>query len=200
MHLSCHSYFSLRYGTLSVENLVEEAVMKNASVMALTDINNSTGIMDFVATCNEKGVKPVAGIEFRSADRLLYTGLAKNNEGFRELNEFLSRHNLGNLPFPDRAPEFEHAFVIYPLQNSEIRHPSPVTCHASPVTRHSSPVTRHPSPVTRHPSLVTRNASPVTRHPSPVTCHQKKNSRKTPAASETHQLQCYFFLGLISRS
>ncbi len=115
MHLSCHSYYSLRYGTLSIENLVEEAVRANASTLALTDINNSTGIMDFVAACREKGIKPIAGIEFRCDDRLLFTGFAKNNDGFRELNEFLSHHNINNLPLPDRAPEMENVFVVYPF-------------------------------------------------------------------------------------
>ena len=94
MYLNCHSYFSLRYGTLSIEKLVDEAVSCGVKVLALTDINNSTGIMDFVAACKEKGIKPIAGIEFRRDDRLLYIGLAQDNEGFRELNEFLSHHNL----------------------------------------------------------------------------------------------------------
>ncbi|MFZ4520658.1 MAG: DNA polymerase III subunit alpha [Bacteroidales bacterium] len=115
MYLNCHSYYSLRYGTISVENLVEGAVRNHVSAMALTDINNSTGMMEFVAVCREKGIKPIAGIEFRLEDQLLYTGLAVNNEGFRELNEFLSHHNLNNLPLPDKAPEFNNVFVIYPF-------------------------------------------------------------------------------------
>ena len=115
MFLNCHSYYSLRYGTISIENLVEEAVKNHVTALALTDINNSTGIMEFVAACREKGIKPLAGIEFRRDDRLLYTGLARNNEGFRELNEFLSRHNLGDMLLPDRPPEMEDVFVIYPL-------------------------------------------------------------------------------------
>lgn len=47
MYLNCHSYFSLCYGTLSVERLVEEAIRKGVTAMALTDINNSTGVLDF---------------------------------------------------------------------------------------------------------------------------------------------------------
>jgi DNA-directed DNA polymerase III PolC len=115
MYLNCHSYYSLRYGTISTGNLVEEAKRNCVTAMALTDINNTTGIIEFVAACRENGIKPIAGIEFRSEDQLLYIGLAKNNTGFRELNEFLSCRNLGNLPFPVRAPAFENAFVIYPF-------------------------------------------------------------------------------------
>jgi DNA polymerase III alpha subunit len=121
MYLNCHSYFSLRYGTLSLEKLVEEAVKYHVPALALTDINNSTGIMDFVKICKEKGIKPIAGIEFRKGDELLYIGLAKNNEGFRELNEFLTHYTLCNQQLPDRMPEFENVAVIYPLRTGELR-------------------------------------------------------------------------------
>jgi len=118
MYLNCHSYFSLRYGTLSIEKLVESAKALGITALALTDINNSTGIMDFVKICKENGIKPIAGIEFRRGEELLYIGLAKNNEGFRELNEFLSHNNLHNLALPDKVPEFENVVVICPVQSA----------------------------------------------------------------------------------
>jgi len=120
MFLNCHSYYSLRYGTLSIEKLVETAKSFGGTTLALTDINNSTGIIDFVKACRENGIRPVAGIEFRRDEKLLYIGLARNNEGFRELNEFLSVHTLNRLPLPDQAPEFGNVVLIYPLQNSEM--------------------------------------------------------------------------------
>ena len=120
MFLNCHSYYSLRYGTLSIEKLVETAKACGVTTLALTDINNSTGIIDFVKTCRENRIRPVAGIEFRKDEKLLYIGLARNNEGFRELNEFLSYHTLNRLPLPNQPPEFENVVLIYPLQSSEI--------------------------------------------------------------------------------
>ncbi len=115
MYLNCHSYYSLRYGTLPVERLIEEAANYHIDTLALTDINNSMGIPDFVRECSEQGIKPVAGIEFRDGkNKLLYIGIAQNNEGFRELNEFLSKHNLGKTPLPALAPDFEQVFIIYP--------------------------------------------------------------------------------------
>ncbi len=114
MYINCHSYYSLRYGTLSIDRLVESAKAMGIKTLALTDINNSTGIMDFVKICKENGIRPIAGIEFRNGDRLLYTGLAKNNQGFMELNDFLSYHTINNIPLPDEMPGSENIVVIYP--------------------------------------------------------------------------------------
>lgn len=41
MYLNCHSYYSLRYGTMSVEELVQKAKTAGAETIALTDINVS---------------------------------------------------------------------------------------------------------------------------------------------------------------
>src|SRR5512140_2527251 len=102
MYINCHTYYSLRYGTMSVEQLVQKASEYKADVIALTDINNSTGMPEFVAGCNMAGIKPVAGIEFRNQNELLFIALARNNNGMRELNEFLTQHNIsGNgIEFP----------------------------------------------------------------------------------------------------
>ncbi len=117
MYLNVHSYFSLRYGMLSLERLMEEAQKNGVRAMALTDINNSMGVVDFVKLCNESGIHPMAGIEFRNGDRYLYTGIAMNNEGFAELNDFLSDRNEAKEDFPERPPEFEHVYIIYIWDN-----------------------------------------------------------------------------------
>jgi DNA polymerase-3 subunit alpha len=115
MHLNCHTYYSLRYGTYSVEALVKEAREKSGGVIALTDINNSTGVPYFVRDCEKAGIKPVAGIEFRNGNTLVYITIARNNSGMRELNEFLTRHNFSGERFPFPAPQFDNAYTIYPL-------------------------------------------------------------------------------------
>ncbi len=124
MYLNCHSYYSLRYGTLPLDKLVETAANIGIEAMALTDINNSMGIVDFVKECAKKGVKPIAGIEFRDGNKLLYIGITKNNPGFKELNDFLSHHNINGTPLPPRPPAFDNCYVIYPFgkfQPTELR-------------------------------------------------------------------------------
>lgn len=116
MYINCHSYYSLRYGMLSVEKLVKEAVTAGADTIALTDINNSTGLPEFTGECSKTGLRPVGGIEFRNDNELLYIGIARNNSGMRELNEFLSGHNFEKTPVQFPAPAFSNAFIIYPLK------------------------------------------------------------------------------------
>src|SRR4051812_39463649 len=115
MLLNLHSYYSLRYGTNSIEELVQLLLDGGYDAGVLTDINNSTGALPFVKACATRGIQGLAGIEFRAGDRLLYIGVAKDVEGFRELNELLTYSNLNKalLPFP--APELKHCFIIYPF-------------------------------------------------------------------------------------
>ena len=73
--------------------------------------------MDFVQTCNENGIKPIAGIEFRREDELLYIGLARNNEGFRELNEFLTHHTINEISHCLISRRgLENVVLILPIQ------------------------------------------------------------------------------------
>ncbi len=118
MYLNCHSYYSLRYGTISIEGLVAEARKNHIETLALTDINNSMGTIDFVKECRLNGIKPIAGIEFRNSEHwLLYTAIAINNKGFQEINKFLTHHNLTETPLPSNPPQFNHAYVIFPYHS-----------------------------------------------------------------------------------
>ncbi len=115
MHLTFHSYYSLRYGTIPVDSIPQLALEAGAEAALLTDINNSTGVIDFVKACNKHGIKPMAGMEFRESNNLLYTGIAENNHGFRELNELMSRSNLQHTALPAVAPPFKNVLVVYPF-------------------------------------------------------------------------------------
>ncbi|MEO8149130.1 MAG: DNA polymerase III subunit alpha [Bacteroidia bacterium] len=116
MHLNCHSYYSLKYGTMSPGELLHEALKKDISCFALTDINNTSGVLDFVRLSKKANIKPVVGIDFRNGAEQKFIGIAKNNEGFYELNKFLTLCLLtGEAIIPDGIPEFENAFLIYPF-------------------------------------------------------------------------------------
>lgn len=126
MFLNCHSRFSFHYGTLSVEQLLEEARNKGVRKLALTDINNTSAVLDFIRLAPEYGVEPVVGIEFRNGDQLRFIGIARNNEGFSELNRYLSDCLLagsrdgkssGNRDaiITEKIPRFHNVAVIVPV-------------------------------------------------------------------------------------
>ena len=116
MYLNCHSYYSLRYGTMSVEQLVQKALVAGSDTIVLTDINNSTGIPEFAGECSKNNIRPVAGIEFRNDNELQYIGIARNNRGLQELNEFLSELNFNKSTIPFPAPQFSESYIIYSLK------------------------------------------------------------------------------------
>jgi DNA polymerase-3 subunit alpha len=115
MFLNTHTYYSLRYGTLSVKQLVEQAKTLGIGAMAITDINNSSAVIDFVKEAKISGIKPIAGMEFRDDDTLLFIGIARNNEGFRELNDHMTAVSLGEKVLQKTAPPFNNVYVIYPF-------------------------------------------------------------------------------------
>lgn len=119
MYLNCHTFFSLRYGVLSVDQLVDLAAAHGLSALALTDIHNSSACFDFLKACHEKGIHPVVGMEFRNGSELLYLALAKNQLGWQEINGFYSHYVHRDEAFPQIAPLWEHAYVIYPWHRRE---------------------------------------------------------------------------------
>lgn len=121
MILNAHSYYSLRYGTWSVEELVADAARHGHAALALTDINNSTGTIDFVKACRQQGIKPIAGMECRRDEKVLYTLLARNNAGFRQINEFYTHYSLQKLNLPDAPSAFDDVYVVWALEQAPQR-------------------------------------------------------------------------------
>ncbi len=117
MFLNVHSYYSLRYGTFSVEALIKRAREQKLDELVLTDINNTTGIPDFVRLAKEAGIKPIGGVDIRNADKTMYILIAGNNNGFAEINRFLSHYQLQHSIFPEQPPSFSGVYVIYPLES-----------------------------------------------------------------------------------
>ena len=119
MYFNTHSYYSLRYGTMDIDQLLDQAVVMGISALALTDINTSMGIPEFIKKAKERNIKPIAGIEFRNEDELVFIGIARNREGLRELNEYLTFHNLSRKEFDAEELNFKNVFVIYPFGKKE---------------------------------------------------------------------------------
>ncbi len=117
MYLNCHTYYSFRYGTFSEEELLQLAQQNNLRTLALTDINNTSACLNFIRLSSAYAIKPIIGIDFRHEGKQQFVGIARNNKGFLQLNEFLSYHLHNKEPIPEQAPEFNDAYIIYPFEN-----------------------------------------------------------------------------------
>lgn len=117
MYLNCHSYHSLRYGTISLDKLIQQAQLCNITTLALTDINTVTGIYDFTKACQQAGIKPIVGMEFRKNNRFLYIALAKSRTGIGEICRLLTKSNCDGMELPNVSPGFHEVITIYPVSN-----------------------------------------------------------------------------------
>ncbi|MBD0779618.1 DNA polymerase III subunit alpha [Maribacter sp. ANRC-HE7] len=116
MYLNCHTYYSLRFGTFSELELLQLAQANHVTQLALTDINNTSAGLNFVRKAKEFNIRPILGIDFRNGIDPCFVGIAKNNEGYQELNAFLSWHLHKGEELPAIAPHFDNAYVIYPFE------------------------------------------------------------------------------------
>lgn len=117
MFLNCHTYHSLRYGTISVEELVQQASEHRLKTLALTDINTVTGIYTFYKLCLENNIKPIVGVEIRVKNELYYICLAKNAKGIAEVNKMLTAYNCEGIEIPKENPSLINTWIIYPMHN-----------------------------------------------------------------------------------
>ncbi len=102
---------------MSPESLLNEVEAKDYNQLCLTDINNTSACIDISRLAKDRGLSVQLGIDFRNGITQQYVGIATNNEGFRELNDYLSMHLHTGKPYTNKAPTFVNAHVVYPFNN-----------------------------------------------------------------------------------
>ncbi|MEO0405542.1 MAG: PHP domain-containing protein, partial [Bacteroidota bacterium] len=115
MYLNSHTYYSLKYGTLKLKELLQAAENGKWNCFALTDINNTSTTLDFIRTAPKHGIKPVVGVDFRNGAQQQYVIIARNNKGFQKINEHLSTFSHQGLPYPQKCPLSSDVWVVYPF-------------------------------------------------------------------------------------
>jgi len=118
MILFARSYYSLKFGVLSPEKIISLAQKDNYSTVVLTDINNTSGFFELYKLGVESKIKIIAGCEIRLENNWLYTYVAKNENGLKEIHEFLSHNNLNKLSFPSNPKTLTDCILLFPPQNN----------------------------------------------------------------------------------
>tara|TARA_B100000809_G_scaffold118758_1_gene117060 strand:- start:24022 stop:27009 length:2988 start_codon:yes stop_codon:yes gene_type:complete len=119
MFLNTHSYFSLRYGTIAPERLLSLAKELCLSAVSFTDINSTSSCLELVRLAPRFGIRPVLGVDFRNGAQQEFIMLAKNNNGFEAINNYLSGflHQV-KFEISQQAKNLADTFVIYPFHKS----------------------------------------------------------------------------------
>ena len=121
MYLNCHTYYSLRYGTIKPEQLLAIASENGVQTLALTDINSTSACLDVMRLSKKYKIKPVLGVDFRNGVQQEFILIAKSNWGFQNINSYLSQFlHDDNLKIPERPDRnLEDCFVIYPYHKGK---------------------------------------------------------------------------------
>ena len=114
-HLHVHSHYSLLKALPKIPDLVRRAKEIGCESLALTDLGNLYGAIEFYKECKNAGIKPIIGLDarvesspsndLRTSKRLLL--YAKNVEGYKNLLALVTK---SHLEFPD-APTVTEAML-----------------------------------------------------------------------------------------
>lgn len=120
MFLNCHTYYSLRYGTLKISDLLNLGKKDGTVSMALTDVNSTSACLEFVRIAPDYDIRPILGVDFRNGAKQQFILLAENNKGFHNINEYLSeflhqQEGSKKAEIPSEAKQIPDTFVIYPF-------------------------------------------------------------------------------------
>ncbi len=115
--LNVHSYFSFKYGIFSIDKLTDWALESGFKTLALTDVNSTSGCLEFVRQSYKKGLRPILGIDFRNGARQQFLAIARNNQGFQSMNAFLSGCLHRGEQIPTETDRITDSFLIYPQNN-----------------------------------------------------------------------------------
>ncbi len=118
MLINVHSYYSLRYGTMSPESVVRTAREMGWGVLPLTDINTTMAMPVFYRLCKANGIRPLAGVDLREGNRQLAVLIARNAKGLDSINRLLTQRSLEQhtLNIQYMVDQLEETQIIYPLE------------------------------------------------------------------------------------
>jgi DNA polymerase III subunit alpha len=89
--LHTHSHYSLLRALPKIHDLVAKAKEAGCTALALTDMDNMYGAIDFYAACKDAGIKPIIGLDMSLEGGARIVLLAENFEGYRNLMALVTK-------------------------------------------------------------------------------------------------------------
>lgn len=85
VHLHVHSHYSLLGALPKLPDLITAAKEQGAEALALTDLGNLYGAIEFMKECKDAGIKPIIGVDIQIENGGRIVLLAENNGGYKNL-------------------------------------------------------------------------------------------------------------------
>ncbi|MDB5225016.1 MAG: polymerase subunit alpha, polymerase subunit alpha protein [Candidatus Adlerbacteria bacterium] len=92
--LHVHSHYSLLKALPKVGPLVEAAKAAGCTTLALTDLGNMYGAIEFYKECKDEGIKPILGLDVHVGNEMRLVLLAENVDGYHNLLSLITESNL----------------------------------------------------------------------------------------------------------
>lgn len=110
-HLHVHSYYSMMRGTASIEELCCVARARGMNALALTDTNGLYGLLIFLQTAKEVGIRPIIGAELVTDEERAVV-LAEGRRGYETLCRLLSHRHCDDRFSLAHALVHDHEGVV----------------------------------------------------------------------------------------
>src|SRR3989344_4511158 len=114
-HLHTHSHYSLLEALPKIPDMVKAAKLSGMEALALTDSGNLYGAIEFYKECQERGIKPIIGVDFYTAPRTRSDKqarvdsalnrlvlLAENDAGYKNLLKLVTASFLDGFYYKPR--------------------------------------------------------------------------------------------------
>jgi DNA polymerase-3 subunit alpha len=99
-YLHTHSHFSLLKALPKIPDLVAKAKEAGCEALALTDIDNLYGAIEFYKECKDAGIKPIIGLSAHIGDGKRVLLYAENLVGYQNLLAIVTKSNLESAEKP----------------------------------------------------------------------------------------------------
>ncbi|MBP9710788.1 MAG: DNA polymerase III subunit alpha [Candidatus Pacebacteria bacterium] len=121
--LHIHSHFSLLKSLPKIPDIVEAAKEAGCEALALTDIDNLYGAIEFYKECKSAGIKPIIGVDVHVGEGKRLLLYAENFEGYQNLLALVTKAHFETPEKPTVTPTMlgEHAagvILLDPLDKS----------------------------------------------------------------------------------
>ena len=99
IHLRVHSAYSLSFGALQIDKIIDLAKNDNQPAICITDNNNMFGALEFSEKASSNGIQPIIGCqldiidEYSSGEVVL---IAKDERGYLNLINLVSNAHLNS--------------------------------------------------------------------------------------------------------